>query len=159
MKAMLFATAAALLPVTAMAQSVMAVHDAYARSANPKSGAAFMVLENTGETSCRLQAATSDASQVTELHTHKEVDGVMQMIEVKEGFEIAPGSSYLLQRGGDHVMLMGLNAPLTDGETVLIGLDFGDCGMVEVEVPVDNQRKPDQAAMDGQMHGHMGHSH
>lgn len=158
MKTLLFTAATILLPAAALAQGAMAVHDAYARSANPQSGAAFMVLENTGDATCRLQSATSDAAKMTELHTHKEVDGVMQMVEVEEGFEIPAGGSYSLQRGGDHVMLMGLNAPLSDGETVVIGLDFGDCGMVEINVPVDNQRKPDQAAMDDHK-GHEGHSH
>ncbi|MFV0386593.1 copper chaperone PCu(A)C [Paracoccus sp. (in: a-proteobacteria)] len=147
MKPVLLAAITALFPVAALAQGTVAVHDAYARSSNPQAGAAFMMIDNTGDTACQLVAASAEGVAMVELHTHKEVDGVMQMLKVEEGFEIPAGGSHALERGGDHVMLMGLTAPLQDGDVVDLTLDFGDCGTQQLQVPVDNQRKPDAAGM------------
>ncbi|MCF3973679.1 copper chaperone PCu(A)C [Paracoccus salsus] len=142
MKRMILAAVAALIPVAAVAQDPIAVEDAYARSANPVTGAAFMVLKNSGDTDCRLTGAASDVAERVELHTHQEVDGVMKMIHVEEGFIVAAHGEHSLARGGDHVMFLGLKAPLNDGDSVPLSLDFGDCGTVEMQVAVDNQRMP-----------------
>ena len=45
-----------------------------------------------------------------------------------------------MKRGGDHVMLMGLNDGLDAGETVKITLTFEKAGEIVVDVPVDNDR-------------------
>ena len=119
------------------------VEDSFARAAgaNAKAGAAFMRITNGGERAERLLGARSDAAKMVEIHTHKEdANGVMQMIHVEEGFEIPAGASLLLKRGGDHVMLMGLTGPLTDGGEVEITLEFEQAGEMTVIVPVDNAR-------------------
>lgn len=139
------ATAAVILAVPAFAADTIAVHDAYARSSTPTSpsGAAFMVIENTGDADDRLVSAASDVAARVELHTHKEnADGVMQMMEVEEGFVIPAGGKHMLQRGGDHVMFMGLKAPLEQGATVPVTLTFEKAGEVSIEVPVDLERAP-----------------
>lgn len=155
------AALAALLPVAALACDVMNVEDGYIRSSNPKTAAAFMVLDNRRDSACTLTAIRSDAAEKVELHTHKEVDGVMQMGQIEGGIEVAAGTQHALQRGGDHVMMMGLKRPLLEGETVALALDFGGCGVVDVTLPVDNARAPQAAgAMShGKMdHGKMDHS-
>ncbi|RCW88113.1 copper chaperone PCu(A)C [Paracoccus lutimaris] len=154
MKSFIPALAIALMPLAAAAEGTVSVHDGYARGANPKSGAAFMVIENAGTTACTLMGATSDAADKAELHTSRDERGVMKMVATGP-IEIGPGSSHELARGGDHVMLMGLKAPLKDGETVPLVLDFGDCGLIHIALPVDNQRKPGAAgADDGDHAGH-----
>ena len=138
------ATVASLIAVPALAGDIT-VTDAYARSGSPtaKSGAAFMIIENAGAEDDQLIAAASDAAARVELHTHKETgDGVMQMMEVEEGFTIPAGGNHALMRGGDHVMLMGLTEPMKDGESVVITLTFEKAGDVELEVPIDLKRKP-----------------
>jgi copper(I)-binding protein len=156
MKTRLCAAVAALVPLTAFAQDGMAVADAYARASNPKSGAAFMLLENHRDTACTLTAVSSEAAEKVELHSHQEVDGMMKMGPIEGGIEIAPGASHALERGGDHVMMMGLATPLIKGETVALSLDFGNCGTLDIEVPVDNDRTPEPAS--GMDHGaHSGH--
>ena len=148
----------ALLPLAAAAQGGISIHEAYARGANPKSGAAFMVIENAGTTACKLMGATTDAADKAELHTSRDEGGVMKMIATGP-IEIGPGESHALARGGDHIMLMGLKQPLKDGENLALTLDMGDCGLVAVTVPVDNQRKPaaGQDAGDHAGHGAMTH--
>lgn len=126
------------------------VKDAYVRSSTPnsKTGAAFLMLMNTGDADDRLIAASSDVAKRVELHTHKEIsDGVMQMIEIEGGITVPAGGMHMLQRGGDHVMFMGLTAPLVQGEDVTVTLTFEKAGNVDVVIPIDHERKPDHGAM------------
>src|SRR5210317_1174774 len=92
LKTILAATAATLAFAIPSLADIM-VHHGYARSSGmmAKSGAAFMVIENTGEAD-HLVSVTSDAAKRVELHTHIEnEEGVMQMVHVEEGFEIPAG--------------------------------------------------------------------
>lgn len=146
----LFAGAVA-LTVATPALADIEIKDPYARSSGPtaKAGAAFMVIENTGAEDDRLIGASSDIAVRVELHTHKDMgEGVMRMMEVEEGFAVPAGGTHMLQRGGDHVMFMGLNGPMEQGATVAVTLTFEKAGEMVVEIPVDLERKP--------MHG-MGH--
>ena len=141
-KSLLIAGVVTLFALPAFADGIM-INDAYARSASPKAGAAFMVIENTGSEDDRLIAASSDVAKRVELHTHKIDDnGVAKMMEVEEGFPIAAGESHTLARGGDHVMFMGLNAPFENGQTLTVTLTFEQAGDMIVEIPVDLDRKP-----------------
>lgn len=151
-KTVLLGGAVALLALPAFAADIM-VKDAYARSASAvaKTGAAFMIIENTGSEDDQLVEARSDVSVRVELHTHlSDGDGILRMVEVKDGFTIPAGGSHALERGGDHVMFMGLNEALVDGETVAVTLVFENAGEIEVEIPIDSKRMPD---------GHGGHGH
>ena len=157
MKAILLSRAAAaalalpLLAAPALAQTIE-IHDPYARVATPmsRSGAAFMLIENTGEADDRLIGAATDAAEMAELHTHVESDdGVMRMVEVEEGFAIPAGDSHALARGGDHVMMMGLTRRLEHGDTITLTLTFEQAGEITLEVPVDLERDPGTGAMDG----------
>ncbi|WP_271880108.1 copper chaperone PCu(A)C [Phaeobacter italicus] len=153
-KSSITAAVAAIAMSTAAFAADITVSDAYARvsSKGAKSGAAFMVIENTSSADDRLIDVRSDAAKLTQLHTHKAGDnGVMQMLHVEEGFAIPAGEGHALKRGGDHVMLMGLKAPLAHGDEVALTLVFENAGEISVTVPVDLERKPD--------HGATKHSH
>ncbi|MEM8555882.1 MAG: copper chaperone PCu(A)C [Pseudomonadota bacterium] len=130
------------------------VEDAYARASTSmaKSGAAFMVIKNMGASDDRLVSASSPIAERVELHTHKEdANGMMKMMEVEEGFAIPAGGMHKLGRGGDHVMFLGLNTSLEQGDTVEVTLTFEQAGDMTMTIPVDLER------MDG--HGHGGHGH
>jgi copper(I)-binding protein len=130
------------------------IEDAYARSsgAMAKTGAAFFVIKNTGHDADRLIAATSDVAKIAELHTHIEADGVMKMRRDEDGFEVPAMGAHALQRGADHVMFMGLNGPMVQGETFEVTLTFENAGDITVTVPVDLERMPEHGDMD---HGDM----
>lgn len=165
MRTLALATLAALLPAAAMAEAAtLSASDAYVRSTNPKSAAAFMAIANSGPADCTLTAARGDVAERIELHTHQQADGVMKMTRDEDGFVIPAGGSHVLDRGGDHVMMLGLTAPLSDGQVIPLTLDFGDCGTLDVELPVDNARPPEHGAMapgamnaDSAGHAAMGH--
>lgn len=152
-----FAAAAALaLASPTFAEPIISISDAYARSAmaTAKTGAVFMMVENTGDEADQLIDVRSDKAKKVELHTHSEnADGVMRMLHVPEGFLVAAGGAHQLQRGGDHVMFMGLTGPWKQGDMIALTLVFEKSGDITVEVPVDLQRKPNH----NQQHGKMEH--
>lgn len=148
---MTLAALAVLSPAAALADEGLTIRDAYVRSTNPKTAAAFMVVENHGAADCRLAGVSSDAAEMAELHTHAEVDGVMKMQKVEGGIAIPAGTEHALARGGDHVMLMGLTKPMAQGDTVALTLDFGDCGTQPIEAALDNDRAEESHG------GHKGH--
>lgn len=136
-------------------------HDAYARSSTmmSTSGAAFMVLHNHGTTDCHIASARSDIAERTELHTHiADSNGVMRMVHIEEGFPLPAGGEVLLERGGNHVMFLGLTRPMEQGSSVAVTLVFADGSEATIDVPVDNDRQPTQGAMHGHNHGE-GHGH
>lgn len=137
-----FLAGAAALIMAAPAFAEIRIDDAYARAATPnaKSGAAFMLIHNDGEAD-RLVSARSDAAARVELHTHLEDNGVMRMVHVEEGFDLPADGMIALERGGKHVMLMGLTAPMLQGESVTLTLVFEKAGEIVVDVPVDLERQ------------------
>lgn len=148
------AAVAALVAMPALACDGFMVDDAFARTSTMMSvsGAAFMVLHNQGSTDCRVVGARSDVAERTELHTHiADANGVMRMVEVEDGFPVPAGSEHTLGRGGDHVMFLGLNRSLAQGDTVHLTLVFEDGSEFALDVPVDNERMP---GMGGRMQGH-----
>jgi len=140
LKSIMLGTVLSLAAMPAFAEIV--IEQAYARSASPAahSGAAFMVVHNTGPEADRLIGAESDAARRAGLHTNIIEAGVAKMVAVPEGFEIAPGGELLLQRGGHHVMLMGLVAPFVQGENITLTLTFEHAGEITLVVPIDSER-------------------
>lgn len=146
----------AVFTTTAFADGIE-LHDAYARAASPmaKSGAAFMIIYNRGGPDDRLIGAASPIARKVELHTHEEDDaGVMRMIHVEEGFALPADGKIIMDRGGKHVMFMGLTESLEQGMTIPLTLIFEAAGEVVFEIEVDLER----TAGHGHDHDH-DHSH
>lgn len=155
------AACAATFALPAVACDGIHVEDPYARAstAMSQSGAAFMRLVNHGDAECRLIGAQSDAAQRVELHTHIEDDaGVMRMIEVTEGFVIPAHGEHALDRGGDHLMFLGLNQTFDHGDDLQVTLRFEEGDDMQIVIPVDLERAPDHGASHGHSHDHS-HSH
>lgn len=121
-----------------------------APAATAKSAAGYMGIANAGDTADRLIGVEVPLVARSELHTTEHsADGIARMMHV-EGIEIPAGETVLLERGGMHVMLMGLSAPLAEGDLVPATLIFEQAGRVEVEFSVD-------PAADDVDHSAMGH--
>ena len=56
----------------------------------------------------------------------KTENGMMKMAQLTEGLPLAAGQAVELKPGGNHLMLIGLTAPLVAGETVPLTLTFQD---------------------------------
>ncbi|VAV91884.1 Copper metallochaperone PCu(A)C, inserts Cu(I) into cytochrome oxidase subunit II [hydrothermal vent metagenome] len=128
----------------AFAQDITIV-DAYARSSSPmaKTGAAYLVIENHTDNDDRLLDVASPAAKRVELHTNVDNgQGVMSMQQMKEGLALPDGGTITMQRGGEHVMFMGLTGPFEQGATIPLTLTFEKAGEMEIDIPVDLERKP-----------------
>ena len=151
------ALTAALLIVSgqmATAETGIQIKDPYARviGVSAKSGAVFMTILNDAPTDDRLLSVATDAATRAELHTHSEdANGVMRMGKVTDGFAIPGAQTHMLDRGGDHIMLLGLTKPLSPGDTITLTLTFAQQGAVTIKVPVDNDRAA--APVDHGAHG------
>lgn len=102
-------------------------------------GAAYFALRNTGSEADRLIGARPIGfAEAAELHTHINDDGVMRMRPIP-AVELPAGELVLFEPGGLHVMLYGLDAPLTEGRLLGLVLQFEKAGEVEVAVLVENR--------------------
>lgn len=160
LKSLAIAGAIALLPSLSLAQ--MQITDPYARAASAMaiSGAAFMAVTNPTATDDRIVAARSDIAERVELHTHvQNADGMMQMIHLEDGIPLPAGETVVLERGGLHVMFLGLRQPLNSGDAFTLTLEFETAEPLTVNVPVDLDRMPahggatPHGAGHGAMHG------
>lgn len=111
----------------------------WARATAPQqqNGAAYLTVTNHGNTADRLVAAASPVAATVELHTHTvDSEGVMRMREVA-AIEVPAGEAAALRPGGLHIMLMGLENRLVEGEVFPLTLVFEEAGEIEVEVQVE----------------------
>ena len=134
----IFLLAAMLTPLVVGAETI-AVDGAYARASSKlaKSAAVFMEIKNMSSTEDRLLGARSDFAKRVELHTHiKSEDGVMKMRRVAGGLLVPGNGNLMLQRGGDHIMFMGLTRPISDREIIQLMLIFENAGSFEIEIPI-----------------------
>jgi copper(I)-binding protein len=153
-KSLAFATLTTLVSALPVMAADIMVDDAYARASamSSKTGAAFMMIHNHGTTDDRLIGAASPAAKMVQLHTHEEdANGVMKMMHVEEGFALPADGMIKMQRGGHHVMFMGITEPFEQGDMIPVTLTFETAGEMEIEVPVDLERQP----MHGHNHGQM----
>ena len=94
--------------IHSFADSIVEVERAFAVAVPPgqRNSAAFMTLKNNSARPLMLVAADSSISEISELHTHSEVDGVMMMRKINQ-IEIPSKGKAELKSGGLHIMLMG----------------------------------------------------
>lgn len=101
-------------------------------------GGGFTTITNGGKADDRLLGASSPASARVEIHTMAMDGGVMRMRPVTGGLAIPAGGALALQPGGNHLMLMGLKAPLELGAMVPLTLRFERAGSVTVQLKVES---------------------
>jgi len=103
-----------------------------ASAGGAKNGVVYLMIANKGSETDRLVKASSPASKMVSLHTTKMEGDIMKM-EPVEAIAVEPGKPVMLKPGGLHVMLMGLKAPLKEGEMIAVTLTFEKAGSVEVK--------------------------
>lgn len=130
------------------------VSKAWARATakSAKNGAAYLTLSTNGDGD-ELLSVTGDVADKVELHTHANDNGVMRMREVK-AIAVEPGSPTVLQPGGLHIMLLGLKAPLTEGDRFPLTLNFKSGMTKEVTITVSGLRGPKMDHGHNHKHGH-----
>ena len=107
-----------------------------ATPAGAKTGAVYMTIDNKSGTADKLTGVSSEVADKLQIHEMKVENGVMQMREIAGGLAIPANGSVVLKPGSYHVMLIGLNKPLTAGESFPLKLTFAKAGTISVTVPV-----------------------
>lgn len=72
----------------------------------------------------RLVSVSSPRAREGQIHEMKAEGGMMKMSELPNGLPLPEGSAVQLKPGGNHIMLYGLDGPLTTGDTVSVTLTF-----------------------------------
>jgi hypothetical protein len=107
----------------------------YETSPNANTAAAFGFIHNFSPQPDRLIGASSDLAERVELHTMEDDNEIMRMRQV-DAIEIEAGKKVMLEPQGLHIMLIGLEKQLKDGDKVTLTLSFEESGDIDVEFPV-----------------------
>lgn len=133
-----------LTPIFALADG-LTLTDAWSRATPPGSttGAVYGVLSNEGDTPVTLGEISSPVANMAHLHTTR-MDGGMMRMRQADGMTIAPGERVVLEPGSFHIMLMGVEQGLTEGQSISIevGADNGPPARAMVRVGGMGQMGP-----------------
>ncbi|MHA7274658.1 copper chaperone PCu(A)C [Arthrobacter sp. TMT4-20] len=131
------ATASETAPSTAVAAQAdsVSIEDAWVKSAEEGMSAAFGILSTDGAEVTVISASTA-ASPMIELHETVAGDDGQMMMQEKDGGFVVSEVEMILAPGGDHLMLMGLTAPLLAGDTVGFELTMEDGSIFSFDAPV-----------------------
>ena len=116
--------------------SQIEVGNAWARATPGKAedGAAYVTIRSP--TADRLLSAASPVAKKVELHS-MEMAGMVMKMRPMSSLDIPAGQPVTLKPGGEHIMLMGLNGPLREGQSFPLTLTFEKAGAREVTVAVE----------------------
>lgn len=104
--------------------------------------ACYMTL--TASRDDRLISVASPLAASIEIHEMATENGMMTMRALEGGLALPAGESARLEAGGNHLMLLGLAAPLGDGETVPLTLTFENAAPISLRA---NVRQPSLPGM------------
>ncbi len=148
--------ALALTAITTTALADIQISGAYIRATPPGAAntAAFMTIRNTDTETVTMTSAESNAARSTELHTVIKAGEVMKMRQV-DGIEIPAQGDLELRPGSYHVMFVGLDEAVNEGDDVALTLNFSDGSSQQLTLPA----KKVIAGMQHQQHGKMNMQH
>lgn len=128
--------AATLALATGVSASDVIVKNAFARaSASPAATTGAVYLTVTSPADDRLVSVFTPVAAMAHLHeTHMEGD--VAKMDMLDTLKLAAGTETQLKPGGIHIMLMGLKAPLKEGDTLPLELTFEKAGTIAVMVTV-----------------------
>jgi copper(I)-binding protein len=136
--------AAAALSVTALAAAPALAHmpgglevvQAWSRpAAAGMTGAGYMTIRNHGKAAQTLVKVETPAARKVEVHRTVTSGGISRMEPVPR-LVVPPGGEARLVPGGQHLMLMGLAAPLKAGQHVPATLTFDSGVKVRADIVV-----------------------
>ena len=112
------------------------VSNAWARAtpAKAENGVAYLTIRSP--TPDRLVSVSSPAAKKAELH-RMEMAGMVMKMRPLAGLDIPAGEPITLRPSGEHIMLMGLNGPLREGQSFPLTLTFEKAGAREVSVAIE----------------------
>lgn len=121
----------------ALASDIMIMNAEAPASLSPavRTGAVYLMLMNHGASNDKLVKVTTPAAETAEVH-ETIMDGDVMKMRPVDALEIPAGGSITLQPGAMHIMLVGLKAPLKEGDVVPLELTFEKAGVVKLDATV-----------------------
>jgi periplasmic copper chaperone A len=132
------------MPYLAAAQETSAgaitIAHPWARATPPgaKVGGGYFTVTNNSDQPDRLVSLSATIADHGEVHEMSVTNGIMSMRELANGLTIPAHSSVELAPGSFHVMFIGLNQPLKQGEHFSSTLTFEKAGPVNIEFTVES---------------------
>lgn len=124
------------------------IHHPWARPTTGNTGAAYFEIANAGKSDDTLIAIESDVARSVELHTTI-MDGTVMRMRKLDRLPLPAGKTVKAAPGGLHIMLVGLKAPLKDGDQFPMRLVFEKAGRIEVSVHVQTPEEMRRGEMKG----------
>lgn len=106
--------------------------------ATPKmavTGGAYLTVTNRGPGEDRVLNVTSPVAEKIQFHAMTVDNDVAKMTRLL-AIELPPGVPVVFKPGGIHMMLLGLNRQLKEGETVPLILTFEKAEAIELDAQV-----------------------
>lgn len=114
-----------------------AVLDAWARETveGQTMAAAYLTVSNANAEPIRLVSVSSEAAASASLHRSMVENGIATMRPLA-GLVVEGEGTAVLEPGGDHIMLEGLETPLVEGSRIPLTLTFESGEVVRVPVEI-----------------------
>lgn len=106
------------------ADQLVEYSDGWVKATDKDMTGVFGVIKNTGTEDLHLTGVKSDLGKRQELHETVPGGSGMMMREKEDGFVIPAGGELELKPGGNHIMLMELDEPITTGQEITLTLEF-----------------------------------
>jgi periplasmic copper chaperone A len=135
-KFLAFAVSLAVAGAALAQTNQLEVSNAWARATpgRAETGAAYVTIQSP--TADRLLSVASPVAKKVELHTMEMAGMVMKMRPIAS-LDIPAGQPVTLKPGGEHIMLIGLEHPLREGQSFPLTLNFEKSGARTVTVAVE----------------------
>jgi len=117
------------------AADAITVSDAWLKAAGEGMTGAFGTLTNGGAEEVTVVAVETDAAATAELHETVVGDSGETVMQEVTAFTVPGDSTLVLAPGDDHIMLLGLTAPIRAGDEVTYTLLFDDDSRLDVTAP------------------------
>jgi copper(I)-binding protein len=111
------------------------IFDPWVRVTNNDVTAGYFTVKNAGLEDT-LVKATASISPMVQLHEVITEGASSKMQEKAGGFTVPAQGDLVLKPGSYHLMMLNLTAPVKEGETVEIELEFAKAGKVKFTAPV-----------------------
>ncbi|MFT3730650.1 MAG: copper chaperone PCu(A)C [Hyphomicrobium sp.] len=101
-------------------------------------GVGYLSITNNSKDSDKLIGGTFEGADHVEIHEMKMDGDKMIMRQLKDGLEIKPGETVKFAPGSNHLMFVGLKAPIVKGPNVKGSLSFEKAGTIDVSFKVES---------------------
>lgn len=131
------------------------ISDGYVRATPPgvNSSAAYLTLRNNTDHQWVLVTITSNRAQQVMMHQNQLQGDMMRMRHLPQ-LKIAAGKQFSFQPTGHHLMLTGIEQPLSVGEEIAFSFEFERGQVLEVSFPVVGVAPGMDMKMNGQHDQH-----